>query len=109
MELEDNITLQIYNDMQRIIYACKYGNWYYENKDYFDRFLNLRQGKLTVDEYSDEFSSLQAQCALDEDDEHYVTIFTRGLRPSIQNNMKKECKDMYEAFWEAIRVERLIN
>lgn len=82
--------------MQRIIYACKYGNWYYENKEYFDQFLNLRQGKLTIDEYSDEFSSLQAQCALDEDNGHYVTIFTRGLRPS-------------EAFWEAICVERLIK
>ena len=75
MELQDNLTLQIYNDMQRIIYACKYENWYYENKDYFVQFLNLRQGNLTVDEYSDEFSKLLEVCGLDENDEHYVTIF----------------------------------
>ena len=104
MESEESLLLKIYNDIQKIIYECKYGQWFSDNKAYFDQFLNLSQGKLTADEYSDEFSRLQVRCALDEDDEHYVTFFTRGLRPSIRNYMKKECKDMYEAFWEAIRV-----
>ncbi|WP_208647456.1 hypothetical protein, partial [Corallococcus interemptor] len=31
------------------------------------------------------------------------------LRPSIRSNMKKESKNMYEEFWEAIRVECLIK
>lgn len=59
MELQNNLTLQIYNDTQRIIYAYKYGDSYSKNKDYFDKFLYLKQGKLTVDGYSDEFSKLQ--------------------------------------------------
>lgn len=53
-----------------------------------NRYCKSSQGKLTVDEYSNEFSRLQVRCALEEDDEHYVAIFTRGLRPSIRNNMK---------------------
>ena len=59
---------------------CRYGQWYFNNKACFDQFLNLSQGKLTFDEYYDE--RLQVQCALDEDDEHYVTIFTFRLRPT---------------------------
>ena len=59
MESQDNkIILQIYNDIQRMAYACKYGDWYYENKDYFEQNLNLRKGKLSVDEYADEFDRL---------------------------------------------------
>ena len=78
-------------------YAIKYGQWYDESKAYFEQFINLRQGKLTVVEYGDEFSRLQELCWLDEDDEQYAISFLRGLRPSIQKNMK-DYKDMYETF-----------
>ena len=35
--------------------------------------------------------------------------FLKGLRPSILKNKKKECRDMHQAFWEAIHVERMLK
>ena len=67
MELQANMKLQIselHNTTERTIYTCKYGDWYYANKVYFEQFLNLRQGDLTVDEYLVEFSRLQCLCKL---------------------------------------------
>ena len=96
--------------MQRIIYACKYGDCYYENKDRFDQFLNLKQGKLTVDEYSNELFKLQEVCGLDENEEHDLKVETLCRRFETKRTYKYErYKDMYEAFWEAIHVECLIK
>lgn len=67
MELQANMKFQINecdNTIQRMIHACEHGDWYYANKVYFEQFLNLKQGDLTVDEYLDEFSRLQCLCKL---------------------------------------------
>ena len=54
-----------FNDqLERIIYKLEFGKWYYENKVYFEQFLNLRQGDLTIDEYIDQLSKLQCLCKL---------------------------------------------
>ena len=67
----------------------------------------MAQGKLSVEEYANEFERLHHLCELG--DTLDFTHFLKGLRPSILKNMEKDCKDMYEAFWEAIRVELLIK
>ena len=67
----------------------------------------MTQEKLSVEEYADEFERLHHLCELG--DTLDFNNFLKGLRPSILKNMAKECNDMYEAFWEAIRVERLIK
>ena len=48
--------------------AIKYGQWYDENKAYFEQFLHLKQGDLAVDEYFDQLSRLHELCGLDKDD-----------------------------------------
>ena len=67
-------------ESQRIIYACKYGKWYFENTPYFNRFLSL-QGDLTVAEYERQFAKLQHLCQLVERDGHDFIRFLKGLRP----------------------------
>ena len=57
--------------------------WYHDNAVYLEQFINLRQGKLTVDEYSDEFSRLQELCGLNESEIHDLNSFIRGLTPDI--------------------------
>ena len=46
-------------------------------KGYFEQFINLRQGKLTIDEYSNQFRRLQEVCGLDENEEHDFISFLR--------------------------------
>lgn len=92
---------EIENGLQRVIYACEYGDWYYENRYY----LNLRLGKLSMDEYADEFDRLNCLCKLGR--ANYFNCFLKDLWSRILKNMKKECETMYDAFWEVIRVEHL--
>ena len=68
MELQD-FASKFDDQLQRLKYAIKYGQWYDDNKVYFEQFINLRREKLIVDECSNEFSRLQEFCGLDEDDE----------------------------------------
>lgn len=55
MKLQD-FALQLSNDIndqvQRFTYTIKYGQWYYENVAYFEQYLNLRQEKLSTNEYA---------------------------------------------------------
>ena len=44
---------KFYNELQRAKYALKYGKWYSENEDYSRQFLDVKQGELSVVEYSD--------------------------------------------------------
>lgn len=50
---------------------------YKENVFYFEQFLNLRQGKSTMDEYSDKSPKLQEVCRLDENGEHGLKSFLK--------------------------------
>ena len=77
------------DQLKRLEYAIKYGTWFYKNSVYFDQFLNLRQEKLIVDEYIEEFSRLQCVCNL-KSENYDFDRFIRGLRPDILENMKKE-------------------
>ena len=84
------------------------GIWYVENEDNFLQFLDLKQEELSVLEYSNEFSRLQDACGMEDDEEHDFISFVRGLRPDIVERMT-DCKTIHEAFWEAIRVERMLK
>ena len=93
---------------KEVKYASKYGMWYFENAVYFRSFLDLKQGELSVLEYSDEFSKLQDACGMEDDEEHDFISFVRGLRPDMVERMT-DCQTIHEAFWEAIRVERILK
>lgn len=95
-------------EIQRIQYACKYGNWYFENEFYFEEFLSLKQENLTVDEYTRQFRELQDICELDEDETHDLVRYVSGLKPDIVDNMNYG-KTSQEAYLEAIRVERMLR
>ena len=99
---------KFYNALQGVRYACQHGLWYVVNKNYFQQFLDLKQEELSVLEYSDEFSRLQDACGMEDDEEHDFISFVRGLRPDIVERMT-DCKTIHEAFWEAIRVERILK
>ena len=86
------------NEAQRILYDHKYRDWYYANEVYFEQFLNLKQGDLIVDEYSDQFSRLQQVCELEQSELHDLNRFIRGLRPNKLHNM-----NYCEASHDAIR------
>lgn len=97
-----------YNALQGVRYACQYGLWYVVNKNYFKQFLDLKQEELSVHEYSYQFSRLQDACGMEDDEERDFISFVRGLRPDVVKRMT-DCKTIHEAFWEAIRVERLLK
>ena len=97
--------IQMFNKIQRTWFRRSYRDWNVKNTVYFQRFMSLQQGEMTVDEYYDKFSWL---CRLVENEGHYCISFIRGLRPSIFGNMK-ECRTKYEARREAIRIERMLN
>ena len=59
-----------------------------------------------MDEYANEFERLHYLCNLGETLD--FDLFCKGLRQRILKNMKN-CKDMHEAYWEAICVECLIK
>ena len=82
---------KFYNALQGVIYACQYGLRYAINKNYFQRFLDLKQEELSVLEYSDQFSRLQDACGMEDDEEHDFISFVRGLRPNIGERMS-DCK-----------------
>lgn len=93
-----------FNDqLERIMYKLEFGKWCYENKVYFEQFLNLRQGDSTIDEYIDQFSKLQCLCKLKSKTRDF-NHFLRVLRLDILENMNP-CKDIFEACREVIRVE----
>ena len=96
------------NEVQRMLYGHKYGNWYYANEVYLEQFLNLEPGDWTVDEYSDQFLKLQQVCELEQNELHDLNRFIRGWRPNILQNMNY-CKTIHDAYWEAIRVERMLK
>ena len=67
MELPANMELQlleINKRLKRITYATKYGEWYYANKDRFEQYLNLTEGKFFGEQYADEFERLHYLCEL---------------------------------------------
>ena len=53
---------EVKKGVKRTTYAIKYGEWYYANKDCFEQYLNLTQGKLSVNEYANEFERLHYLC-----------------------------------------------
>lgn len=50
----------------RILYQYKHEDWYYENVFYYEQFINLKQEKLVVAEYTDQFKELHDICASDQ-------------------------------------------
>ena len=54
------------------------------------------------------FAWLQEKCGLEDDEEHNLISFIRGLRPEIVEKMN-DTKNIHEAYWEAIRVERMLK
>ena len=70
------------------------------NERYFKQFLSLRQGDLTIIEYSDHFSKPQDVCGLDDNEEHDLTCFLMGLRSDILEKMN-DCMTFHEAYFEA--------
>ena len=91
---------KLYNELQRVKYAIKYGKWYSENEENFQQFLNLTRGELSVIEYFDQFSRLQDVCGLEDDEEHDLTTFLRGLRLDIFQKMNR---NIYEAYFLFMR------
>lgn len=71
------------NELQIIMYECKYGDWYFENEVYFKKFLSLKQGDMIVDAYEYQFSKMQYLYHLEEDETHDLNSFLRGLRLNI--------------------------
>ena len=67
----------------------------------------IRQEKLAVDEYIEEFSMLQCVCEL-KSENYDFDCFLRGLRPGMLENMR-DCKDIFERYQEAIGVEYRIR
>ena len=45
---------------------------------------------------------------MEDDEEHDLISFVRGLRPNIVERMS-DCKTIHEGYWEAIRVERMLK
>ena len=76
-------------------------------EDHFAQYFSLTQGKLSVEQYANEFERLHYLCDFGKTLD--FNQFLKGLHPTILKNMKKECKDMHEAFWEAIRVKSSIK
>lgn len=74
--------LQLYeidDRLIRIMHKLELGGRYFKNAVYFQQFLNLRIGNLTVDEYASQFSMLQCLCKLKESETHELDRFIRGL------------------------------
>ena len=80
----------------------------FENEVYFRSFLDFKQGKLSVLDFGDMFAWLQDKCGLEDDEEYDLINFVRGLRPEIVEQMN-DSKNIHEAYWEAIRVERMLK
>ena len=70
---------------------------YFENQVYFTQFLDLKQGELSVLQYSDQFSRLQDACGMEDDEERDLISFVRGLRPYIVERMN-DCMPIHEAY-----------
>ena len=94
------------NEIQRILYEHKYGDWYFENEFYLEQFLNLKQKDLTVDEYTCQPRELQ--------DVNYrrarynLVHYVRGLPLNILENMN-HCHTSQEAYFEAFLVEHMLR
>ena len=99
---------KFYNARQRTKSALKYGIWYAENENYFRQFFALKQEELPILEYFDQFSRLQDACGLEDDKEHDLISFLRGLRSDIVERMNG-CKTIHKVYWEAICVERMLK
>ena len=68
----------------------------------------MKQGELSVIDYGDMFAWLQYKCGLEDDKEHDLINFVRGLRSGMVESMNN-CTTVHEAYWEVIRVERMLN
>jgi len=53
------------------------------NHDVYLKVIPLSQGRIRVEEYTREFDQLQIRSGLEEQSEHTMTRFLRGLDPSI--------------------------
>ena len=58
---------------------------------------------MIVDECIEEFSWLQCGCKLKSENSNFDCLL-RGLRSNIVKN-KRDCKDIFEGYQEAVRVE----
>ena len=54
------------------------------------------------------FAWLQDKFGLEDDEEHDLISFVRGLRLDIMENMN-DCTTVHEAYWEAIQVECMLK
>lgn len=68
-----------FGEVQGYLYQYKYGSWYFNNKFYFNQFLNLKQRELSIDAYTRQFQELQCLCPLKESESHCVARM-RGLK-----------------------------
>ena len=73
--------------IQRIGYKLTYGYWYFDNRFYFEQFLNVKQEELTVDAYTCQFQELHNIYKLEEDEIHDLGRYVQGLRLDIFEKM----------------------
>ena len=93
--------------IEAVMYEFKYGNKYHEKEFYFEPHINLKQGKLIVDEYTSRYQELEILCGLWGSNKNDGARYINRLRPSIQAKVNF-CETIPEAYKEAIRVERML-
>ena len=68
----------------------------------------MKQGKLTIDEYTSQYQELEILCGLWESNKNNGARYIKGLRPSIRAKVNF-CETIPEAYKEAIRVEHMLR
>ena len=68
----------------------------------------MKQGELSILDYGDMFAWLQDRCGLEDEEEHDLISFVRGLRLDIVESMNN-CTTVHEAYWETIHVEYMLK
>ena len=81
----------------------KYGDQYYGQEFYLELFIVLKQKKLIVDEYTDQFQELHVLCRLYENPTRDLPHYIRALRANIRKHRKSYIA-IHEAYQYAIRV-----
>ena len=87
-------------DQQRKLYQKRYGDRYYKKEIYFEQFLHLKQGDLTVNDYMRQYQNLEFDCNLKGIDKDDKKRYMSGLRLEIQDKMRF-CMTIQEAYLEA--------
>ena len=70
--------------IETLMYEFRYRNQYHEKEFYFEQHINLKQGKLTIDEYTSRYQELEILCGLWESDKNDGACYSKGLRPDIR-------------------------